>query len=301
MNAVDARARVRFRVARARPIDLITAAYLLVSAVALIFPHRPESWPLLLLAHLGGAALLLGVGPAGRLRAAAAARFPRSAGFLGDWYPLIAMPFLYSELATLNVAVHAGRYFDPLVLGWEEALFGGQPSRDWARALPFGALSEPLHAAYLSYYLIIYGPPVFLYATGRRDHFRLALFTVMLTFYVHYLFFTYFPVQGPRYLFEPPVAEQAQGAVYALTHRILEAGSSRGAAFPSSHVGVAVAQTVAAVRVAPALAPVLGVLSAGLALGAVYGGFHYAIDALAGLLLGLVLALVAPALRRRLS
>ena len=108
-------------------------------------------------------------------------------------------------------------------------------------------------------------------------------------------------MQGPRYLFPPPVGEGAQGPVYALAHRLLEAGSSRGAAFPSSHVGVAVAQTVMIARFAPRWAPLVGGLTIGLALGAVYGGFHYAIDAAAGLLLGAALAALAPSLRRRLD
>lgn len=283
-----------------RPVDRVTAAYLLISALALLFPHRPPMWWLYALVHLGGAALLLGFGPLGSLRARVRRRFPRAAAFIAGWYPLIAMPAMYSELAMLNVAVHDGRYFDPLVIAWEQAIFGGQPSRDMAQAFASLPLSEALHGAYLSYYLIIFGPPLALWAMHRRAGFELAVFSVMITFYVHYLFFIYFPVQGPRYLLAPPVAGPAQGSVYALTHEILQAGSSRGAAFPSSHVGVSVAQTIAAIRVLPAAAPVLGVLTIGLALGAVYGGFHYATDAVAGAALGLALAWMAPGLMRRL-
>jgi membrane-associated phospholipid phosphatase len=218
-----------------------------------------------------------------------------------DWYPLLIMPLLYEELASLNVAVWQGRYFDPVILGIERFVFGTQPSFALSRALPYLALSEPLHAAYLSYYLIIYGPPLLLYLLGRRGDFRRLVFVLMLTFFVHYLFFVYFPVQGPRYLFPAPGGELARGPVYRAAHALLESGSSRGAAFPSSHVAVAVVQTLLVARFMPRLAPVVGLLAAGLAFGAVYGGFHYATDAIAGLVAGIVLFVVSGRVRRWLA
>jgi membrane-associated phospholipid phosphatase len=289
------------RSAGPRPIDRLFAAYAAAAGAALLFPQRPAAWPLLAALHIAAIVVLLRLGPAGRLVHGAHRRWPRAAVLLGDWYPLLLMPLLYAELAILNLAVWDGRYFDDLVLGWEERLFGGQPSREWAAALPNLILSELLHLSYISYYFIIYGPPAILYAAGRRPEFRYTVFVVMLVFFAHYLFFIYFPVQGPRYLFPPPGGALADGPIYSLTHRLLEAGSSQGAAFPSSHVGVAVAQTALALRRLPRLAPVLALLTAGLAAGAIYGGFHYATDAAAGLALGLLLAAVAPALWRRLT
>ena len=66
-----------------------------------------------------------------------------------------------------------------------------------------------------------------------------------------------------------------------------------GAAFPSSHQAVAVAQTVCALGELPRLAPVIGLLSVGIGLGAVYASFHYAVEMIAGALLGMVTALGA--------
>jgi membrane-associated phospholipid phosphatase len=211
------------------------------------------------------------------------------------------VPLLYTELATLNSAVHGGRYFDEIIIGWEQAVFGGQPSRDWAVVLPSLPLSEAFHAAYLSYYFIIFIPPLLVFLRRGREEFRFAVFAIMLSFFAHYLFFIFFPVQGPRYLFAPPTGGIETGFFYQSAHAVLEAGSSQGAAFPSSHVGVSVTQTLVTLRLLPALAPAVGILTLGLALGAVYGGFHYAIDALAGLLLGVVIFRVAGPLFRRLS
>lgn len=284
-----------------QPIDRLFAIYLTVAAAALLFPHRPDTWPLLLAVHALAVLVLWplpAVGAAADGLGAGARRAVRNAA---DWLPLLLIPVLYTELATLNRAVHAGHYFDPLVIGWEQAVFGMQPSRDWAAAQPALWLSEPLHFAYLSYYFIIFVPPLLLFLQGRRDAFRFGVFAVMLSFFLHYLFFIFFPVQGPRYLFEPHGGPMAEGMLYRLTHAVLEAGSSQGAAFPSSHVGVSVTQTLVVLRLMPRLTPLIGLLTLGLALGAVYGGFHYAIDAVAGLALGAIAYAIAGPLRRRLG
>jgi membrane-associated phospholipid phosphatase len=208
------------------------------------------------------------------------------------------VPALYTELAILNQAVWGGVYFDAIIMRWEAGLFGGQPSLEWAAAAPWLWLSEPLHAAYLAYYPLIYGPPLALWLARRRADLELAVFTLMLVFFAHYLFFIYFPVQGPRYLFAAPAGGIENGVFYALAHRLLEAGSSQGAAFPSSHVGVAVAQVIVVARFAPRMAMLLAGVAMALAGGAVYGGFHYATDAIFGILLGGAVAWLAPSLMR---
>ncbi len=284
-----------------RALRRLFALYLFISGLALLFPHRPKAWVVLLVLHVLGIALLLGIGPAPIAPNWIAARWPRVAGFVSDWYVLGLMPALYTELALLNVSVHNERYFDDIILRWEQQLFGGQPSRGLAAAMPWLPLSEFLHFSYIAYYLIIYGPFVLLYLSGRRHDHQQAAFTIMLAFFAHYLFFIYLPVQGPRYLFPAPTGEIENGMMYQLAHRILEAGSSRGAAFPSSHVGVSFAQTALCFVLLKRWAPVLLVLSTGLAVGAVYGGFHYATDAVAGLVFGLFLFFFAPRVARVLN
>lgn len=283
------------------PLDRMFALYLLAGMPAFAFAHRPASWPLLLALH-GLAVLFLWPLPAvQRLIGSAAPGVRRATRTILDWAPLLIMPLLYTELALLNSAIYGGTYFDELIIGWEQTLFGGQPSRDWAAAAPLLWLSEPLHAAYLSYYFIIFVPPLLLFLRADRAEFRGAVFTLMLAFFAHYLFFIYFPVQGPRYLFPAPGGELANGYFYQMAHRILEAGSAQGAAFPSSHVGVSVAQTLVVARTMPRLTPVFALLTIGLAVGAVYGGFHYATDAVAGVVLGVIAFVAAPHLARALA
>jgi membrane-associated phospholipid phosphatase len=207
---------------------------------------------------------------------------------VGDVLPLCVFPALYAELPALMAVLGSG-YHDALIQGWEAAVFGGQPARDFAVAMPIPWLSELLHASYLAYYPLIVVPPLLLVL--RRD--RAALGQTMLAlaavYAVCWTIFVLFPVEGPRYLWPPPAAAP-HGPVRAAALRILAAGSSRGAAFPSSHMTVSVVQTLLALRWQRRVGYALVVVTVLIGFGAVYGGFHYGIDMLAGALLGALIA-----------
>jgi membrane-associated phospholipid phosphatase len=82
---------------------------------------------------------------------------------------------------------------------------------------------------------------------------------------------------------------------------LLAAGSSRGTAFPSSHVAASVVASLCALRFQRPLGVAVAASTVGLALGTVYGGFHYAVDALAGGIVGFAAWGTANALWRALS
>lgn len=216
-----------------------------------------------------------------RLRAA-------KAGVLDQWMPLLAIPFLYGELPSL---MHSQRYHDGVIRHWEAMVFGVSPAATLAGRYPDRLLSEILHIGYLSYYPIIYVPPLVLFLRGREEAFRIVAFRLMLVYAVCFLVFALFPVEGPRYEWHDPPGI-AQGPVRQFTVALLNAGSSRGAAFPSSHVAVAVVQAVMSIRVLPTLAVPLCVATILLSIGAVYGGFHYGCDVLTGAALGLAIGLI---------
>ena len=260
------------------PVDRLLLGYVgVVSAVAL---SRLSSFPdcgWLLLANALVVALVLMVtrsdlGPFGRL--------------VHDAYPILLLIALYASLDILNgggrVAVH-----DATVQRWEQALFSGEPSRDWWQAAPSAFWSAVLHAAYFSYYLIIAVPTVVLLRRADRAPVRRFVFAVMVTFVVCYLVFIFFPVAGPYYAFPRPGGPFVDNAAARLVYVLLAEGSSFGAAFPSSHVAASVAATVLAWTASRSLGLVLGAATALLTVGVVYCQMHYGVDAIAGLVLGL--------------
>jgi membrane-associated phospholipid phosphatase len=222
---------------------------------------------------------------------AAATWMKGSPRWLQLWAPLIAVLFLYSELPMIIRAAGHDRLFDTTVIAWERALFGGQPAIDWAARWRSLAVSEPLHAAYLSYYAIIASVPAALYFTKRNAEFVEATFVLMLTFVACFTFYVIFPVAGPRY-FWLSHADATGGPLRSATVWLLQARSSMGTAFPSSHVAVAVTQSILATLYFGRNGLAVLLPTAGLAIGAIYGGFHYAVDVLAGALAGAVLTVV---------
>ena len=215
-----------------------------------------------------------------------------------DWLPLALGPFLYVELRWLIEGM--GRpHADAVVQGWERALFPDAPAATWATSLPVRWISEALHLAYASYYLLVYLPPLILYARRRREAYAATLLALALVYGACFTAYLFFPVDGPRFLVGPSAAPD--GPVRAFVLHLLDVGSSRGTAFPSSHVAASLVASLSALRHQPRIGIVVSVFTVGLAAATVYGGFHYAVDALAGAVVGLAAWLSANALCRALS
>jgi membrane-associated phospholipid phosphatase len=202
-----------------------------------------------------------------------------------DWLVLTVGPFMYVELRWI-IAGLGMPHRDALVMAWERSLFPSDPSATLARHWGGSALSEALHFAYASYYLLIYLPPIVLYLRRRRDAFVATMLGLTIVYGVCFLTYALFPVDGPRFLIGPAAAPE--GPVRRFVLALLEHGSSRGTAFPSSHVGASVVSALCALQYQRSVGVVVSVMTAALTLATVYGGFHYAVDALVGVFLGAV-------------
>lgn len=261
-----------------RAVDLLLLGYLAIVSVVAVdrAPAQPGCW-WLLAAHALFAVLLYlftrpNLGPVGR--------------GLREIYPLLLLVGLYAELDVLNGPGTRPMY-DAVVQRWELVVFGTQTATAWWQSAPSRFWSAVLHAAYFSYYFVILAPA--LYFAVRRDleavsHFVLVVMTV---FVLCYLVFLFFPVAGPYYVFPRPPAWFTDNLPARVVYSTLAAGSSYGAAFPSSHVAATVAAALAAYRGSRALGLALAVPTILLTVGVVYCQMHYGVDAIAGVLVGL--------------
>ena len=268
---------------RLRPVEYLLLGYLgLVTVVAVArAAGNPACWWLVASHALAACLIYLvtrpGLGPVGRT--------------IREIFPLILLLALYSELDVLNaagVAVHDAR-----IERWELALFGFEPSRDWWQAAPSRFWSTVLHTAYLSYYLILAVPAVWLVARRDLVAVRRFVLSVMLAFIACYVFFIFYPVAGPYYTYPRPTGLFVDNPAARLVYATLARGSSYGAAFPSSHVAAALAATVACWQGSRRRGIMLAVPTALLTISVVYCQMHYAVDALAGLAIGALAALAA--------
>lgn len=266
-------------VKRFTAVDLVTLLYVAIATAAVLAFASDDRASLgwLLVAHGLMVVLVL---------VASRAREAGSVGrFLADWYPMLLLGGLYAEVGVVNV--DAGYQNDHVIQRLEQWVFGSQVSYRWIREMPSPVLSWIMHGCYLAYYAILYASPLGLWVSGRREPARRTIFAVMVTFYLCYVAFLFFPVAGPRYAFDP--AHNAATEIWParVTQWLLDRGDAWGAAFPSSHVAAAVVAAICALRYWRPLGLALAPFTIGLVLSVVYGQFHYAVDAVAGLVVAL--------------
>lgn len=267
---------------RLQPVDRVVAVYNLFLAAAWMRAAgaAPLAWlPVLLHVALAGLPWLL----AGRV--SASRRLLRG---LREGYPLLVLAAAWAELGWLQ-EVRRLPFQDDIVRGLDQALFGGHPHLLWSAAQPQAWLSELMHGAYLSYYLFVFLPPLVLAVLGRRAAYRDWVLRLLVTYLGCYVFYTFFPVYGPR-LGLPETAAAGSGWLDQLTAALRSAGDSLGTAFPSSHVAGVVTSAWLASRWLPR--PLGYGFAAGafaVCLSTVYTQNHYAVDVVAGLAAALVL------------
>ncbi|HWA16638.1 MAG TPA: phosphatase PAP2 family protein [Gemmatimonadales bacterium] len=198
--------------------------------------------------------------------------------------PILMLMALYPALDILN-GFGAVQVHDPQVRSLEHALFGADISRTWWQAMPSRFWSTVLHAAYLSYYPILLGPPVYFLLRGDVSSTERTVRWVLSVFLLSYICFLFFPVAGPYYEFPRPAAWFLDNPAARLVYRALDRGSAYGAAFPSSHVAGTLVALAAAYRGSRWLGHVILLPAVLLTIGVVYCQMHYAVDALAGIAL----------------
>src|SRR2546428_13045841 len=101
--------------------------------------------------------------------------------------------------------------------------------------MPNVALSWILHVCYLAYYPILWSSPFGLWLLGRRDAARDTIFAVVVTFYLCYLAFLFFPVAGPRYAFALAHNAATNTARARWARGLPDRGAPGGAACPPRH------------------------------------------------------------------
>ncbi len=211
---------------------------------------------------------------------------------LRDVAPLLLLLGLYGSRDVLSgggrVVAH-----DETVLRWEEALFGGQPARDWWLRHPSRFWSTLLHGIYFSYYLLIATPAIAFLARGDRPALRRYTRNGLTTFSVCFLIFIFWPGGGPYSTFARPTGLIVDNTPARLVYASLATGSSFGAAFPSSHVAATTASWISAWQGWRKLALVMLVPVVLMPVATVYCQMHYAVDALSGVLVGVVVPVIA--------
>jgi membrane-associated phospholipid phosphatase len=280
-------------------IDYATQGYiLLVGSLVLLFHNQTvPGWGWIVGAHAVMMVLVHLL-----LRASGAGRGGGVAEFLRHFYPVLLYAVFYRESGMLSQMFVTG-HLDPVVIGWEQALFGFQPSMQFMASLPWLPLSELFYASYFSYYVMIAGVGLTLFLR-RREAFFHYVSVLSFVFYVCYLIYIFLPVIGPRVFsrslggYSLPAAVQAlapaelhpfpaqvtRGLFFRVMALIYDVFEAPGAALPSSHVAASICTVWFSFRYRLRIRFVHLVTVVLLCLSTVYCRYHYVIDVIAGLL-----------------
>jgi membrane-associated phospholipid phosphatase len=294
------------------PAELAMVCYVLLTSVVLVcLPECFEGWGSMVLHRAGILLVTLLLWRLYILRSCKLLELLRvlwQVWLLNYWYPEI---FEFNKLL-FNC--------DHVVAGWEQRLFGSQPSLWFSERFSETWFSELMNMGYFSYYPMIVSVIVF-YFFARYRRFQQAFFVVMGGFFLYYLIFLLFPVSGPQFYFKAIGVESAAAGVFpdvgnyfaahfraesVLDYMLPAPGWEEGffhgrvvfaqlsgerpmAAFPSSHCGVStllmcLAWQSRSRRLFGILLPFYLLL----VFSTVYIQAHYAVDAIAGVVTGVV-------------
>ena len=203
---------------------------------------------------------------------------------------------------------------DHIFASWEQSIFGCQPALLFSQRFSSPIVSELLEMGYVSYYPMLISVPLF-YLVYQRNELARSAFVLLGAFYIYYVIFIALPVVGPQYYY-PAVGEDliargifpnlgsyftthadlspSPGWKYGLFYNLLQlahvSGERPTAAFPSSHVGIAVVVLLLAWHTR-SRRYTLAVLPFAILMffATFYIKAHYVIDAIAGLISGVLI------------
>jgi membrane-associated phospholipid phosphatase len=277
-------------------VDYATQAYIALTGLLILCFHNSTvpNWQVLFLAHATGVVLIHVL-----IQVQARFRSAKWLDFLRHFYPVILYTAFFIETGSLN-RMFFKDYLDPLFAQWEQQLFGCQPSVLFMQKFPWLALSEMFYISYFSYYVMIFGVGLALFLRSRQQFFHY-ISVVSFLFYVCYVIYVILPVIGSRAFFRqvdgyslPEATQQLAitdaypdavqvGPFFHIMKWVYRVFEAPGAAFPSSHVAVALCTVFFSFRYLRPIRYLHLAVAVMLCLATVYCRYHYVIDVLAGL------------------
>ena len=265
---------------RLYPFDHLVLVYCWATIVLTVILGRPIEpyWPVILF-HAAAIALVILmalIGPGHDYRAIA---------FFRLLYPVILMTFFYLAAGKLVHLVFP-EFFDHRVTAMESGFLGIDPTL-WLDQHLHVVITEFFSAAYCSYYFLVPGLALVLFF-GRRDAEIVQFMTaVCAAFFVSYMIFIFYPLEGPRYFFAAQYQNPISGPFfYPLVVFVIDNIAFHGGAMPSSHCAVALVVALTAIRNYGKRAWFLLFIVGALSAATVYGRYHYLSDVVVGLGLG---------------
>jgi hypothetical protein len=285
----------RPRAARVRlePVDLLVLATIGVFVVlAVVFCRRVNGWSALVAQDLAAAAVFLAAAMATR-------RIRRDwAWFLARTAAVsLAYAWLFGAVARLQLILH-GRWLDGVVLGFEERLFGVQPTL-WLESFTRPWLTEWMMFAYVVYIALYPLVCLVIYRAHGERALEECLLALGLANVACDLGFILFPVAGPAAFMGTAYTVPLDGWMFTAVGEFIRTRLHYvGGSLPSPHAAAATVMWAMSWRYSRRLAWALVPVILTLYVATFYCRYHYLTDAVAGIATAVAALAVTPRLMR---
>ena len=207
----------------------------------------------------------------------------------------------FTECIWLSQLMYDGVSFDAFFANLDYRIFGFQPAIQFPRYFQqYRFVNEMFFFSYFFYYALVSTGVWILFI---RKHYQIAirtLFIISVSFFILYVCFIFFPVKGPKYFFTELHEiwySNFRGFFFtSMVKSVFNNTNLGGAAFPSSHVALALIAFLLNWKYNRYLVPVYLPLTILLFISTVYLYAHYFVDIPAGILTGIGLYLLVPKL-----
>ncbi|MBU1077861.1 MAG: phosphatase PAP2 family protein [Spirochaetes bacterium] len=205
--------------------------------------------------------------------------------FLKYFYPVLTFGIIYKSIEGYVTILHDG-FLDNLVINFQYIILGFQPVL-WLEKFIHPVITEIFKFSYFTYYFYVPVAALILFFRKRWNDLEYFVFIITFTFYVCYIGFILFPVQGPRFALSSYFGiSNLNGYLFSLLQDFLmKNGQTIGAAMPSSHLAVAW-NALFLIRKFFGKKPFLIILPLTLlmSIAIVYNRYHYFMDGIAGII-----------------
>jgi membrane-associated phospholipid phosphatase len=207
----------------------------------------------------------------------------------------------FTESIWLSQLIFNGASFDAFFANLDYSLFGFQPAIQFPRYFQqYRVINEMFFFSYFFYYGLVSTGVWVLYIRKHYQEAIRALFIISVSFFILYVWFIFFPVKGPKYFFAELNKiwySNFRGFFFTkIMKGLFNNTNLGGAAFPSSHVALALIAFILNWKYNRYLVPLYLPLTILLFISTVYLYAHYFVDIPAGIITGILLYLLVPPL-----
>lgn len=276
---------------RLNPIHGLTLLFLIgLFFVVLFFRHQIPLWQSLLWRYALGAGVLL-VLKWGSDREVGG----RVGRFINDFSPIFYIILIYQSLGDLSQYLRPD--VDPQLIRIDFFLFGVHPTV-WMERWIVPWLTGVLSVAYFSYFILPVRLVHTLYVKDSGRDFDLAVFVLLLGWYLSFVGYLLFPAIGPRYTLAHLQSVPLDGGFIAdsVSQLINFVEGNKRDCMPSGHTAIALLVLFLSYRYARLLFYLFCPIVGALILSTVYLRYHYVIDIFAGAALAAGCGLIGPRL-----